>query len=275
VLKRTISTIILWSLLLLCLRYFGADGAVWLITAMSVLTLYELYSMLGGMGIAPFKWLGLALGAAITMAPRYFEPSVSAAELLALGVIILSVRILGERKPENRVETLCWSLFGLVYVPFMLQFLVRIALIPETGLWLAFWLIAVTKLCDTGALLTGLVAGRHKMAPNISPKKTWEGLAGGVLTSVIAGAALAWGFRAFLPAYFTPLTGAVVALPVALLGAVSDLVESIIKRRADIKDTGNTIPGIGGVFDMSDSLILTAPVGWMVFHLLQTSGNLR
>jgi phosphatidate cytidylyltransferase len=59
-----------------------------------------------------------------------------------------------------------------------------------------------------------------------------------------------------------------VALPIAVLGAVSDLVESIIKRRADIKDTGHTIPGIGGVFDMTDSLILIAPVGWAVFHLL-------
>jgi phosphatidate cytidylyltransferase len=85
---------------------------------------------------------------------------------------------------------------------------------------------------------------------------------------VIAGAALAWGCRAYLPANFTPMVGAVVALPLAALGVVSDLVESIIKRRADIKDTGHAIPGIGGVFDLSDSLILTAPVGWVVFHLL-------
>jgi phosphatidate cytidylyltransferase len=272
VLKRTISTIILWSLLLLCMSYCGVDGAVWLITAMSVLTLYEFYAMLGHMALAPFSRLGLAVGAAITLAPRYFEPHVTAAELLALGVIVFSVRILGEREPQNRVETLCWTLFGLVYVPFLLHFLVRIALIatprPHTGLALLFWLIAVSKLCDTGALLTGLAVGRHKLAPDISPKKTWEGVAGGMLVSVIAGAALAWGCRAYLPANFTPMVGAVVALPLAALGVVSDLVESIIKRRADIKDTGHAIPGIGGVFDLSDSLILTAPVGWVVFHLL-------
>jgi len=268
VLKRTISTIILWSLLLLCLRFFGTDGAVWLIAAMSVLTLYEFYAMLGHMELAPFNRLGLALGAAITLAPRYLEPQITAAELLALGVIVFSVRILGEREPQNRVETLCWTLFGLVYVPFMLHFLVRIALIPQTGLALLFWLIAVSKLCDTGALLAGLAFGRHKMAPNISPKKSWEGLVGGVLLSVIAGAALARGCHAYLPSNFTPWLGAIVALPLALLGVVSDLVESIIKRRADIKDAGQTIPGIGGVFDLSDSLILTAPVGWVVFHLL-------
>ena len=270
-LKRTISSLILWSVLLVCIRYFGAVGAVWLITGMSALTLYELYGMIARMGIAPFNRLGLAFGTVITLAPLYLEPRVTTAELLALGVIAFSVRILGEREPGNRVETLGWTLFGLVYVPFMLQFLVRIALIasprPSTGLTLLFWLIAVSKLCDTGALLTGLAMGRHKMAPNISPKKTWEGVAGGLLISVIAGASLAWGCHAYLPASFTPLVGALTALPIAALAIVSDLVESVIKRRADIKDTGQTIPGIGGMFDLSDSLILTAPVGWAVFHL--------
>ena len=269
--KRTISSVILWSLLLVCMHYLGADGAVWLVAALSALTLYEFYGMIGRMGLAPFNRLGLALGAAITLAPRYC-PNVTAAELLALGVIVFSVRILGEREPGNRVETLGWTLFGLVYVPFMLQFLVRIALIasphPATGLALLFWLIAVSKLCDTGALLAGLAFGRHKMAPNISPKKTWEGMAGGLVVSVIAGAGLAWGCHSRLPAAFTPLVGALVALPLAALAVVSDLVESMIKRRAEIKDTGQTIPGIGGVFDLSDSLILTAPVGWAVFHLL-------
>jgi phosphatidate cytidylyltransferase len=272
VLKRTFSTIILWSLVIACLRYFGATGAVWLVTIVSVLTLHEFYAMLVPMGHVPFHSLGLALGAAITLAPCYFEPHLTAAELLALGVIVFSVRILGERQPPNRVETLGWTLFGLVYIPFMLQFLVRIILLanphPKTGLAFCLWLIAVTKLCDTGAFLTGLAIGRHKMAPDISPKKTWEGVAGGLLTAALVGAAVAWGGRSYLPASFTPLYGALAALPLAGLAIISDLVESIIKRRADIKDAGRTIPGIGGVFDLSDSLILTAPAGWVVFHLL-------
>lgn len=271
-LKRTISTVILWSLVIACLRYLGATGAVWLVTILGVLTLHEFYAMLGPMGHAPFRRLGLLLGAAIMLAPRYLEPRVTAAELLALGVIVFSVRILGERTPENRVETLGWTLFGLVYIPFMLQFLVRIVLLasphPRSGLAFCLWLIAVTKLCDTGALLTGLVAGRHKLAPGISPKKTWEGVVGGLLTAVLVGAAVAWGGRDYLPASFTPLLGALAALPFAGLAIIADLVESIIKRRADIKDAGRTIPGIGGVFDLSDSLILTAPLGWIVFHLL-------
>jgi phosphatidate cytidylyltransferase len=272
VLKRTFSTIILWSLVLVCARYFGVIGGVWLVTVFSLLTLHEFYAMLRRMGLTPFNRLGMALGAAITLAPYYFEPYFTPTGLLALAVIVFSVRILGEREPQNRVETLGWTLFGLVYVPFMLHFLVRILLITSphehSGLVLGLWLIAVTKFCDSGAFLTGLAIGRHKMAPNISPKKTWEGVVGGMLTAVVVGATLAWGCRAYLPANFTPLLGAVTAVPVAGLAIVSDLVESIIKRRADTKDTGHTIPGIGGMFDLTDSLILTAPIGWAVFHLL-------
>ncbi len=271
-LKRTFSTIILWSLALVCARYFGVIGGVWLVTVFSVLTLNEFYAMLRRMGLAPFNRLGLTLGAAITLAPYYFEPYFTPTGLLALAVIVFSVRILGEREPQNRVETLGWTLFGLLYVPFMLHFLVRIILITSphehSGLVLGLWLIAVTKFCDSGAFLTGLAIGRHKMAPNISPKKTWEGVVGGMLTAVVVGATLAWGCRAYLPANFTPLLGAVTAVPLAGLAIVSDLVESIIKRRADTKDTGRTIPGIGGIFDLTDSLILTAPIGWAVFHLL-------
>jgi len=272
VLKRIFSTIILWSLVLGCARFFGARGAVWLVAAMSVLTLHEFYALVRHMGFAPFSRLGLVFGAAITLAPCYFEPWVTPAELLALGVIVCSVRILGEREPSNRVETLGWTLFGLVYVPFMLQFLVRIILLasphPQTGLVFGLWLIAVTKFCDSGAFLTGLAIGRHHLAPNISPKKTWEGVAGGLFTSMIVGVVLAWLCRAYLPANFTWRVAAAAAALLGGLAIVSDLIESVIKRRADIKDTGQTIPGIGGVFDLSDSLILTAPVGWLVFHLL-------
>jgi len=270
--KRTISTLVLWSLVLACMRYLGPVGAVWLLAAAGVVALHEFYALGRGMGVRPFRGLGLAFGAAILLAPLYGGASVSATEVLALAVIVCSLRILGERGPQDRTDTLTWTVFGLTYVPFMLQFLVRIVLLaspkPYTGLLLAFWLVAVTKLCDTGALLTGLAVGRHKLAPEISPKKTWEGVAGGMVVAVAVGALLAWGARAHLPAGLTPAFAAALAVPLAALAIVSDLVESVIKRRADIKDTGSLIPGIGGMFDLLDSLILTAPLGWAVFHLL-------
>ena len=98
------------------------------------------------------------------------------------------MRILSERDPEKRVESLSSTLFGLVYVALMLQYLVRLVTplpgdtIPPSGrLVLCLWVVAVAKFCDVGALLAGLAFGRHKMAPLTSPKKTWEGAVGGVM----------------------------------------------------------------------------------------------
>jgi phosphatidate cytidylyltransferase len=270
--KRILSTLTLWTLVVLCVRYLGTEGGVWLATLIAVFTLREFYAMVKRIGPDPFDRFGMAIAAVMMLAPCYLEKFVGPGELLALAVVVFSIRILGEREPANRVETLAWSLFGVVYVPFMLQFLVRVLIMNQpqerSGLVLGIWLIAVSKFCDVGALLTGLAFGKHKMSPNISPKKTWEGAIGGVLISAGVGAAIAHFCRGWMPVRFTPLLAAVVALPIASLAIVSDLIESIIKRRADTKDAGQTIPGIGGVFDLSDSLILTAPVGYAVFRLL-------
>ena len=210
-------------------------------------------------GYAPFDKLGILCGGLITIAPwvqvRFGVPTHA---VLALATVVFAVRLLGERTPENRVESLATTLCGLVYVSLLLQYFVRIV---------TLWLIAVAKFCDVGALLTGLAIGKHKMSPQISPKKTWEGAAGGVLTSMGIGALIAWLAGTQFPPHLTPLVAALFAAPVAIVGIVSDLVESVIKRRANLKDSGATIPGIGGMFDLSDSLLLAAPVGYILFGL--------
>lgn len=272
--KRILSTFLLWTIVLVSIGVFKSTGGIWLLTLIAVLTLREFYGLVRRLGLEPFDRVGMLFGGLLTLAPAYAEPyGVGPTELLAVAVIVFGLRILGERQAHARVEALAWTLFGLVYIPFMLHFLVRVMLIVEphahTGLVMCVWLIAVSKFCDVGALLAGMAFGRHKMAPVISPKKTWEGAAGGLVVSALIGAGIAYGWSEYLPAAFTPLVAALVALPVAALAIVSDLIESIIKRRADAKDAGQTIPGIGGVFDLSDSLILTAPVGYIAFMLLR------
>lgn len=280
--QRILSTFCLWALVIACIHFLGTLGGVWFVSAVAVLTLREFYQMVRRMGLEPFDKFGMTLGALVMLAPYYAPqllpnaPELAApGSILAAAVVVFALRILGERQPHNRVETLAWSLFGVLYVPFMLSFLVRIAIIPgpaeKTGLLLMIWLIAVSKFCDVGALLSGLAFGRTKMAPEISPKKTWEGAVGGVLISAGVGAVLAHFLARYYPASFTPLVAALIALPVAALAIVSDLIESVIKRRADTKDAGKTIPGIGGIFDLSDSLILTAPVGHIAFTMLHGS----
>ncbi|HUG09604.1 MAG TPA: phosphatidate cytidylyltransferase [Opitutaceae bacterium] len=280
--KRVISTVVLWSGLVGLIWFFGPQAAVWAIALIGVLAQHEFYAILSKRGMQPFNKLGVTLGACMLLGPYYIgtmlmdgsQPGRTSVFLaintgiLAAAILLCCVRILNEREPQHRVEALLATVFGLVLIPFLLQFFVCIFFLGrdvESGLLLAVWLLAVTKFCDTGALLTGLAIGRTKMAPSISPKKTWEGAAGGVLVAVLVGAGLAHLLRDALPEQFTVMIAAAAAIPVAVFGIIGDLVESMIKRLADVKDSGTMVPGIGGAFDLIDSVLLAAPVGYLIF----------
>lgn len=287
-LKRILSTVTLWLVILGSLWFFGAHAAVVLLTLLATLTLYEFYGMTEKMGAKAFRGMGMTLGALMIGAPYYFASYLVSGYgystfeanqtadllvqvLLVLGVVISCFRVLGERDTSKRVETLAATVGGLVYIPYLLHFMVRILMLDgDSGdnLALCLWLIAVSKFCDVGALLTGMAFGKHKMAPTISPKKTWEGAVGGVLVSAGVGAGIAFFAASRLPESLTPPIAALIAMPLAIITIVSDLIESAIKRRADTKDTGALIPGIGGAFDLTDSLILTAPVAYLIFLFL-------
>jgi phosphatidate cytidylyltransferase len=273
--KRITSTVALWLILFAVLWFFRTNGALVVIVAVSVLTQRELYKLMDAAGNAPFSRMGMLFGGLVTIAPwteaRFGVPS---HPLIALATVVFSVRILSERAPEKRLEALSSTLFGLVYVSLLLQYLVRIVtplpgdpIPPDGRLVLVLWVVAVAKFCDVGALLTGLAIGRHPMAPVTSPKKTWEGAVGGVVVAMGVGAAVAALGRGVLPAQMTPLHAALIAAPLAVVAVISDLVESMFKRRAALKDSGGGVPGIGGVFDLSDSLILAAPVGYFLLGL--------
>jgi phosphatidate cytidylyltransferase len=273
--KRIFSSTLLWAIVGATLWFLRANGIVLLTTIMSVFTLREFYRLMRGCGYAPFEKVGLLLGGLITVAPwleaRYHWPSY---HLIAIATAVFSVRLLGERTPEHRVDSLASTIFGLIYISYMLSYFVRIVVplpgdtvSPNGRLLLCLWLIATSKFTDMGGLLTGMAIGKHKMSPQISPKKTWEGFIGGIIASMGIAALIAWRAHAYLPPHMTPLMCALAAIPIALLSVVGDLVESVIKRRADIKDSGSILPGQGGFFDTSDSLILVAPAGFLFFGL--------
>jgi phosphatidate cytidylyltransferase len=280
VLSRILSTIVLWTVILGSLWLFGAHAAVALATILAVLTLHEFYRLTAKMGAQAFHVMGLVFAALMIAGPFYLsyftdEPEVAgglAISLLVLAMVVSCIRVLGERTTTNRIETIAATVGGLFYIPYLLHFLVRILMREaDSGenLAICLWVIAVSKFCDVGALLSGLAFGKHKMAPEISPKKTWEGAVGGVIISAGIGAAIAFFFSERLPVSLTPAVGALVALPLAVITIVSDLIESAVKRRADTKDTGHLIPGIGGAFDLTDSLLLTAPVAYFIFLFLE------
>lgn len=277
--SRILSTLLLWTVIAGTIVWFQVQGAVVLLTLLGTLTLHEFYTMAEKIGAKPFRWFGLPIGALIMAAPffvtKYMTDGDALADiiptLLAFSVVISSAAVLGARNNEQRIETIAATVLGLVYIPFMLHHLVLLMMLypePSVALGTTVWVVAVSKFCDVGALLSGLAFGRHKMAPIISPKKTWEGAVGGVLTSAGLGAALAH----FLPAYFsenlTPPIAAAIGALIGIVTIISDLIESAMKRRANIKDSGTLFPGIGGAFDLTDSLILTAPVAYVAFSFL-------
>ncbi len=276
--KRIFSTLILWLVVVVCFFIIGPDAAVWLLAVLSVGSQYEFYGLLEKMGRRPFKNFGTFLGLVMIIGPYYANKIAGdhvegiQSGLIAVTIVACCLRILRERELDERIESLGSTLLGLIYIPFMLNFLVRMIELPpdepKKGLMLVVWLIVTAKFTDVGALLFGKAFGRHPMSPRTSPKKTWEGAVGGCLVSIGLGFALTYFAKDYFPAFFTPLWGTVLALPIAIIAIISDLVESMVKRMAEQKDSGSTIPGIGGAFDLTDSLILSAPTGYLLFELL-------
>jgi phosphatidate cytidylyltransferase len=191
--------------------------------------------------------------------------------LLTGGALLVGLHLLSLLRHPGEVPTLLRrfpTLYGFAYLPFMLASLIAIARMKDghlltaksVGLYYVVWVFVATKFTDVGGLLIGVPFGKHKIAPTISPAKSWEGCFGGLAASAGASALFAWLLRdGFGIGFMVPWKAAVLALPIAVLSIPSDLIESVFKRLAGAKDSGATIPGIGGALDLIDSMVLTSP----------------
>jgi phosphatidate cytidylyltransferase len=165
-------------------------------------------------------------------------------------------------------------LFGLLWVVWLFNFLTKIVYLapraPDgetTGQFYVLYLLLVTKFSDMGAYLAGSLFGRHKLVPHISPHKSWEGLLGAVLLAV-GGSFGLWYLIPDKLSVFTPTDLAVLGVLLGLAAVIGDLAESIVKRSADAKDSGGLLPGIGGVLDLIDSVLFTAPIMFFYMRLV-------
>ncbi len=277
--KRTLSTLVLLSGAILLLWQFGAMAGVALLLFLAAASQHELYRMLEACGFRPLRKTGIILGLAYLLAaylmPR-FLPTAGAYQLgfdgLGLALVVIAAGGLLFSPPKARIGTIASTALGFLYVPFLLHFFIRIVdLIPgdeTTGLLLAFWVVLVVKSADIGAYLTGSLIGEHKLAPSISPGKTWEGALGGILVCAGVAAGYALLFRDYFPMGLGPAAAALAAVFIGAVSIVSDLTESAFKRAANMKDSGNSIPGIGGAFDLTDSLLLAVPVAYGLLLLV-------
>ncbi len=280
-LKRTVSWLALWALAIVCVYSGWQILTLLLIALFGLAGQWEFYLAQEEKGHKVFKQSGLFCGALVFVVSWYFlveNPAqahfVHFAEELVLVFSILGAFIRLVVRQENHrapITTAALTLLGLMYVPFLFNFVALLAFLPgnpELNRFLLIYLLAVTKFSDVGAYVVGSLIGRHKMIPRVSPGKTWEGFAGAILTSLCISMALThwWGAR-FSSFSFT--SSIILGLLLPLVAVVGDLAESVVKRDASIKDSGHTIPGIGGALDLIDSLLFSAPV--LYFYLQFTT----
>jgi phosphatidate cytidylyltransferase len=167
---------------------------------------------------------------------------------VALGIVLAAVLA------RMRAAASLWASIGVALVGLPAVALVWLRSVPELGLDLLLWLLIVVWTTDTAAYVVGRRVGGPRLAPSISPGKTWSGLGGGVIGASLASVITAWALGYERLIQFAGL-GAVFAV----LAQLGDLAESALKRRAGVKDSGSLIPGHGGVLDRVDGLLLTAP----------------
>lgn len=285
---RTFSTVGLWLALSVAVAFFGLPAGVWLLAICVTLAERELLRMLHQTQRKPWDLLVLTTAPVLILCGYYGPLLPSSPSPLEAGATVFMLVAGAAALPAIRQyptvpldRTYLPTLFCLILVPFPLLFFVAIAALPSPaweqfanlenglgGLFLALWVVVAAKFNDVMALLIGSLIGRHPLAPNVSPKKTWEGFFGGLIGAALFGALFVFFFKRYFPPVFTPLLAALGAIPVALAGTVSDLLESVLKREAGRKDSGGLIPGIGGFFDLLDSLTMAAPVGYVVLRLI-------
>ena len=179
----------------------------------------------------------------------------------AISVVLVGVLLFEVLTPKRSWERVCNTLAGIFLIPWSLAHLVNLRDIPEYGEYLTLFMIITVWVSDTGAYFCGRFLGRHKLNKEVSPKKTWEGAIGGTLLALGAAALMQ---HLFLSACFTVPSALWLGLLVAVVGQVSDLAESVLKRSTGVKDSSNLLPGHGGFLDRFDSYLLLAPLFYYV-----------
>jgi phosphatidate cytidylyltransferase len=286
-LRRLISSLILWTVVIGALFYgsqmVSRAACIFLLLFLALSGLTEFYDLAEKRGLICFKWCGL-FGAVLLTVGTFlnltghlgmfdsparvndFETS-----FIILFVLGLCVRQFVSKSNTAGILAISVTLFGLMYVPWLLNFVQKIYFFPHVdGKYFLLYFVLITKFSDMGAYVVGSLIGRHKMIPRISPNKTWEGFAGAILVST--GASL--GFTRLFGNHMEGMNwihAVVLGVTLSATAVIGDLIESLFKREAGAKDSGSLFPGIGGILDLLDSLLFNAPI--MYFYLRHVLTN--
>jgi len=222
--------------------------------------LYEFYKFVKAKDPKYHSYLALPLGVAIIASGYWFDINIVNATFAAAALVVAFTHII---KPNATMSTMLPSLFGLGYISWTAAHFVMLYKIEAMGPVLTTMLIAAVSLSDTGAYFVGKSIGKHKLAPVVSPNKTWEGSVGGFVFCVAFMATLyflreqkGWGNVPDWSLTRYIIIGAILSVA----SQIGDLTESAFKRDAGVKDSGTIFPGHGGALDRCDGLFVTAPV---------------
>ncbi len=273
-LNRAFSSLWAWALVVLAVTL----NKPWLYLAMFGLMvlvgLQEFFKLVPDSGFRRFRWQTflVSIGYSVLLfatlwggGERWAFQSDGLA-IAALAILIAVDRIRFGLAGYRMIDEIAMTMFGFVYVVILFGFIPKILHLPLVSIggensarYYIVFLLVITKFTDMGAYLVGSVIGKHKMIPKISPGKTWEGFAGALFFAILGSLGCFYLFSDQVP-LITLSHAIILAVVLALVAVVGDLVESILKRSFEAKDSGSVMPGIGGVLDLIDSILLTGPV---------------
>ena len=284
--RRLASFTVLWTIVLAALfsPYKMVSDYFFLIIMVSLAAagLAEFYGMVGKLGHQCYAGWGVFGGVLLLTATfvdisgdlgfRAIPSRVNDFEssFFILFVLGLCIRQFVSRHTTTGIVAISTTLFGLMYVPWLLNFIQKINFFTPRveGHYYLLYFVLVTKFSDCGAYAVGSLFGRHKMIPRISPGKTWEGFAGAIVVATAASVVFATVAGRHL-AGMTPAHSIILGVILSLGAVVGDLIESLFKREAGMKDSGHLFPGIGGILDLLDSLLFNAPLMYLYLrHIL-------
>jgi phosphatidate cytidylyltransferase len=272
---RLLSSAVLVSLILATLFWFPLWMFALVVLGFVTAALYEFFTMVRHRGILVHRPLSIGLGVVFTALVAWrslVEPGLVPTPVLGPGataiswmwdifwpatIVIIFIRQFTRENTFEALGGLATTLFGLAYVAALFSYLFYIrTLDPSQGAWLVLFLILVTKMGDVGAFAIGNAIGRHTLISRISPRKTVEGFMGAVLVSGLTAVAAS----PMLGRPIAPWMSLALGVFLGLCGQLGDLAESLLKRDCQVKDAGSIMPGLGGVLDVIDSLLFTAPL---------------
>ncbi len=253
--------------------WFGEPWFTSLVAVFGVLAAFEFYRLGRAVNFSPATYLGLifTLLFIISRNPDLLsrlgtslDPALISLFILVAALVLIFIWIILRRRKDGVIASWAWSVGGIIYVGWLLGHVVALRGLADGSSWVFFILLA-TVASDTAAFFVGRAIGRHKLAPQISPNKTWEGAIAGVIGAVIFSLLFppAELFSAINPLYIHGLSyGEAILLGalVSIFGQMGDLAESLLKRKTGVKDSGNLLPGHGGILDRLDSIIFAGAV---------------